>query len=197
MSDIPQPPDPASRGDDDPPPDSDPAVEVPVRRRRAGDEASEEDEGAARKRLLLLIPLVMAAAAIAALVLVGMQDKGTYSKPVDQLFAERDKFTGRPVRVEGNLVHGSLVKRDSPCEYLFTIEKNGVAMPVRYAGCIVPDTFKDDPGKELDVTVEGRLTPEAHLEATLVLAKCPSKYDMDEMAKRGEKKPHATMGQPR
>ena len=45
---------------------------------------------------------------------VGMQDKGIYSKPVDELVAQKSKFVGKPVRAEGNLVHGSLVKRDSP-----------------------------------------------------------------------------------
>ena len=30
---------------------------------------------------------------------------------------------GRAVRAEGNLVHGSLVKRDSPCEYRFRMKK--------------------------------------------------------------------------
>ena len=67
----------------------------------------------------------MGAAAIAALVLTGMQDKAMYSKPVDQLLAQKAKFIGRPVRAEGNLVHGSLVQRDQPCEYRFVIEKNG------------------------------------------------------------------------
>src|SRR5689334_10353316 len=99
-------------------------VEVPARRRRQIEE--EEDEGASRRRLLLVVPLVAAAAAIVALVLVGMQDKGIYSKPVDELVAQKTKFVGKPVRAEGNLVHGSLVKREDPCEYRFRIEKNGV-----------------------------------------------------------------------
>lgn len=168
-------------------PPSERAVEVPARRRR---DAEEEEEGGARKRLLLLVPLVMAAAAIVALVLVGMQDKGMYSKSVDQLVAEKAKFLGKPVRAEGNLVHGSLVKRDSPCEYRFTIEKNGVEVPVRFAKCVVPDTFRDVPGVDVGVTVEGELKADNTIEATNVLAKCPSKYEMKEKAARGEKAPH-------
>src|SRR4029078_7248261 len=97
----------------------------------------------------------MAAGAIVALVLVGMQDKGMYSKPVDLLVAEKAKFIGKPVPAEGNLVHGSLVKRESPCEQRFTIEKNGCQIPVRFGGCIVPDTFRDVPNVDLGVTVEG------------------------------------------
>lgn len=169
-------------------PNSEPGLEVPARRRR---DVEEEDEGASRKRLLLLVPLVMAAAAIVALVLVGMQDKGMYSKPVDQLVAEKAKFLGKPVRAEGNLVHGSLVKRDSPCEYRFTIEKNGVEVPVRFAKCVVPDTFRDVPGMDVGVTVEGELRQDNTIEASNVLAKCPSKYEMKEKAAKGEKMPHA------
>lgn len=169
---------------------SQPALEIAAARSR-GRDAEEEDPEASRKRLLLLVPLVMAAAAIVALVLVGMQDKGTYSKDVDVLIAEKAKFIGKPVRVEGSLVHGSLVKRESPCEYRFTIEKNGVEVPVRFAKCIVPDTFRDVPGVDVGVTVEGELRADNSLEANAVLAKCPSKYEMKQKAAQGEKMPHA------
>ncbi|MDB5221263.1 MAG: hypothetical protein JWO86_9190 [Myxococcaceae bacterium] len=169
---------------------SEPALEVAVRRRDR-DRDADEDPEASRKLLILLVPLVMAAAAIVALVLVGMQDKGTYSKDVDVLIAEKAKFIGKPVRVEGSLVHGSLVKRETPCEYRFTIEKNGVEVPVRFAKCIVPDTFRDVPGVDVGVTVEGELRPDNSLEANAVLAKCPSKYEMKQKAAQGEKMPHA------
>jgi cytochrome c-type biogenesis protein CcmE len=165
------------------------ALEVPARRRARDDDG--EDADASRKRLLLLVPLVMAAAAIVALVLVGMQDKGVYSKDVDVLLTEKAKFIGKPVRVEGSLVHGSLVKRETPCEYRFVIEKNGVEIPVRYAKCIVPDTFRDVPGVDVGVTVEGELRPDSSLEASAVLAKCPSKYEMKQKSANGEKMPHA------
>jgi len=167
-------------------PASERAFEVPRRRPE-----EEEEEGAARKRLLLVIPLLMAAAAIVALVLVGMQDKGIYSKPVDELVAQKAKFVGKSVRAEGNLVHGSLVKREDPCEYRFKIEKNNVEIPVRFAKCVVPDTFRDMPGVDVGVTVEGELRSDDSLEASAVLAKCPSKYEMKQKASQGEKAPHA------
>ena len=175
---------------------SDSALEVPARPRRGGGGPDDEDADASRKRLLLLVPLVMAAAAIVALVLVGMQDKGTYSKDVDVLMAEKAKFIGKPVRVEGLLVHGSLVKREQPCEYRFVIEKNGVEVPVSYMGCVVPDTFRDVAGTEIQVTVEGELKPDNSLVATAVLAKCPSKYEMKQKAAAGEKMPHAGAATP-
>lgn len=173
---------------EDPAP-SERAVEVPARRRRE----EEEDEDGSRKRLLLVVPLLMAAAAIVALVLVGMQDKGIYSKPVDELVAQKAKFIGKSVRAEGNLVHGSLVKREDPCEYRFKIEKNATEIPVRFAKCVVPDTFRDVPGMDVGVTVEGELQADGSLEASQVLAKCPSKYEMKQKAAQGEKAPHAAM----
>jgi cytochrome c-type biogenesis protein CcmE len=44
---------------------------------------------------------------------------------------------------------------------------------------------------DVKVTVEGKLQADGHFEATLVMAKCPSKYDMREKAKNGEKAPHS------
>jgi cytochrome c-type biogenesis protein CcmE len=164
---------------------------VPVRpsKQREAALASSTNRG-----LLVVVPLVMAAAAIAGLVLSGMKDNAIYSKPVDELVAQQARFHGRSVRAEGNLVHGTLVKRDTPCEYRFTIEKNGVDVPVRYAQCIVPDTFRDIAGMDVGVTVEGQLLADNSFEATSVLAKCPSKYEMKDRAARGERMPHGMEG---
>ena len=166
------------------------SLDVDVSRARRRRDGEEDDADGSRKRLLLLVPLVMSAAAIVALVLVGMQDKGMYSKPVDILVAEKAKFVNKPVRAEGNLVHGSLVRRDSPCEHRFTIEKNGAEIPVSFMGCVVPDTFRDVPNVDVEVTVAGELRPNGQFDATEVLAKCPSRYDMDKRAVRGEKMPY-------
>jgi cytochrome c-type biogenesis protein CcmE len=161
----------------------------PPRKRHADDEPE-------RKRwvgLAVAVALAMGAAAIATLVLTGMQDKAIYSKPVDELLAQRTKFMGRPVRAEGNLVHGSLVKRDQPCEYRFSIEKRGVELPVRFAQCVVPDTFRDVPEMDVGVTVEGELQESGNFEASSVLAKCPSKYEMEQRKKQGEHMPHGPL----
>jgi cytochrome c-type biogenesis protein CcmE len=155
-----------------------------------------ETEQPARRRwagLAVAIGLAMGAAAIAGLVLTTMQSNAIYSKPVDELLAGKAKFIGRPVRAEGNLVHGSLEKREQPCEYRFTITKNGASLPVRFAQCVVPDTFRDVPGLDVGVTVEGELRPDNGFEATSVLAKCPSKYDMQQRKQRGEEMPHGPL----
>lgn len=165
--------------------------ELPTRRRR-GEEAAGDPE-ASKKGLILLIGLIAGAAGIAAMFLFGMKDNAIYSKPVDELVANKAKFADHPIRAEGTLVHGSLEKRDSPCEYRFTIQKNGVQVPVRYAECVVPDTFRDIPDMDVGVTVEGQLHADNSFDATSVLAKCPSKYEMKDRAGRGEKMPHVAM----
>ncbi len=165
----------------------------PPRRRHAVDEEPE------RRRwvgLVIAVGLAMGAAGIAALVLTGMQDKAMYSKPVDELLAQKAKFVGRPVRAEGMLVHGSLVHRDQPCEYRFVIAKNGVELPVRYAQCVVPDTFKDVADIDVGVTAEGELLADNSFEASNILAKCPSKYEMDKRKKAGEHMPHGPLAAP-
>ena len=123
--------------------------------------------------------LAMVAAAIAALVLTGMQDNAIYSKPVDQLLAQKAKFVGRPVRAEGNLVHGSLDEaRRSRASTASRSRRTAPSCPVRFAQCVVPDTFRDVPDIDVGVTVEGELQSDDSFEATSVLAKCPSKYEM-------------------
>src|SRR5579872_3900961 len=137
--------------------------------------------------------IAMAAAAVATLVLTGMQDKAIYSKPVDQLLAQKAKFLGRPVRAEGILVHGSLVKREQPCEYRFSIASGGSELPVRFAQCVIPDTFRDVQDIDVGVTVEGELQANDSFEATSVLAKCPSKYEMKQRKQQGEQMPHGPL----
>jgi cytochrome c-type biogenesis protein CcmE len=165
-------------------------LEVPVvPRRNRGDVPV--DETSARRGLLMLMGLVGVGAAVISLALFGMKDKAIYSKPVDELLAEKAKFKGRSVRAEGTLVHGSLQKRESPCEYRFTIASKGVEVPVRFAQCVVPDTFKDVPTMDVAVTVEGELKSDNSFEATSVLAKCPSKYEMEQMKSKGATMPYA------
>jgi cytochrome c-type biogenesis protein CcmE len=162
-------------------------VEVPTRRRRRDPRVGSGSSG-----VLLAVGLVMVTSAIVSVVLFTMKDKAIYSKPVDVLLQDKTKFVGRPVRVEGNLVHGTLIHHDQPCEYDFTLTKNGADLPVRFAQCVVPDTFRDVAGMDVGVTVEGELHADNTFEATTVLAKCPSKYEMKDRAARGERMPHDT-----
>jgi cytochrome c-type biogenesis protein CcmE len=175
------------------PDDGPPAASTASPRRRHATAADEEPPRTRWMRAAVAVGLAMGAAALSTLVLTGMQDKAIYSKPVDELLAQKAKFVGRPVRAEGLLVHGSLTKRDQPCEYRFVISKNGAELPVRFAQCVVPDTFRDVPTMDVGVTVEGELLADATFEASSVLAKCPSKYEMQQRKENGEQMPHGPL----
>lgn len=137
----------------------------------------------------LLVTLLVMVGAVVTLFLVGFKEAAIYATPVDQLLASKEKLTGRKVRVEGELVPGTLVKRDQPCEYRFNVfggEKKE-ALPVRYAQCVVPDTFRDVPQGGVQVTIEGTLNADGNFTATQVMAKCTSKYDPATHEMKGEK----------
>ncbi|HEY8073545.1 MAG TPA: cytochrome c maturation protein CcmE [Labilithrix sp.] len=142
-------------------------------------------EEAARKDVVLSVALVAAACGIVGLVFASFRQGGAYSKRVEQLDRA---LVGKPVRAEGMLVHHTLVKRDSPCEYRFRLQGEGDAqLPVRYATCALPDGFHDRDDEDLSVTVEGRLRDDGTLEATQIFTKCPSRYDKEKQ--RGAKRP--------
>lgn len=147
-----------------------------------------------RRELGLLLALLAMGGGILVLVLTTFDDAAIYSKTVDEVVNGREKLEGRNLRLQGTLVKGTLARRDSPCEYRFRLKKNGAEMEVRYPQCVVPDTFRDVPNMDVDVTATGKLAADGHFQATEIMAKCPSKYDMKQRAASGEKAPHgATM----
>jgi cytochrome c-type biogenesis protein CcmE len=149
-----------------------PGVAKPARAATARTDAPK-----AKKNLGLLLTLLAMVAAVVALFLGVFQPAAVYATPVDALVRQSGAYVGRKVRVEGELVPGTLVKRDSPCEYRFSIHKDDAKLPVRYAQCVIPDGFRDVPTGGVEVTVEGALSKTGDFEASLVMAKCASKYD--------------------
>jgi cytochrome c-type biogenesis protein CcmE len=147
------------------------------------------ERGGLSPLLKVAIVLVMLGGAIALLWFsTTAQDAFVYSKLVDEVLQSPTSFTGRELRVEGDLKQGSIRFKESPCEWRFVLGTKGREMPVRFPQCIVPDTFKD--GMGLKVTVQGRLTGEGYFAATQVIPRCPSKYDMKQMQEKGQKMPH-------
>ncbi|MEB2314003.1 MAG: cytochrome c maturation protein CcmE [Sorangiineae bacterium] len=150
---------------------------------------------APKRNLALLAALLVMGGGILTLVLTSFNDSAVYSKNVDELLAERSRLEDRAVRVTGVLVKGTLVHRDQPCEYRFKMSKNGAVLDVRYAQCVVPDTFRDMPGMDVEVTAEGKLTEGGGFEADQIMAKCPSKYEMKDRENHGEKAPHTAVSE--
>jgi cytochrome c-type biogenesis protein CcmE len=167
--------------------DEAPALAKPViPRKPAAPSSPRNDVG------LLVVLLVLVGAVVTFVIGPGFKNAAVYAMPIDMLVAANGKgeLVGRKVRVEGELVPGTLEKRDQPCEYRFNVygKDKTTILPVRYAQCVIPDTFRDVPQGGVQVTVEGALSKESGFEASLVMAKCASKYDpkthtMEENAK--------------
>jgi cytochrome c-type biogenesis protein CcmE len=130
-----------------------------------------------RRSVGLLAGLLVATAGIASLFLWGFQGASVYAASVDEAMREREKLAGRALRIEGELVPGSLERRDKPCEFRFVVKGATERVAVKFPRCSVPDTFRDMPGGGVQVTVEGKLAADGSFDATNVMAKCTSKYD--------------------
>jgi cytochrome c-type biogenesis protein CcmE len=151
---------------------------------------------APRRSLGLLVALLVMGAGILTLVFTNFKDSMIWAKPVDQLDAKASQ--GRNLRVQGQLKPGTLMRRDDPCEYRFTVtgldvKTSAKELDVRLPRCTIPDNFREVPGMPTEVTVEGKLASAGHLEASQVMAKCPTKYDMQQRAAAGEKAPHQAL----
>lgn len=147
-----------------------------------------------RSNLGMLIALLVIAGAILMFVL-GQDSKAlAYSMNVTDVLSRQDELGERKLKVQGYLVEGSLRKREEPCEFRFHMRDAEAdadqRLEVRYAQCIVPDTFRDVKGMPVEVTAEGQWV-DGHLEASLISAKCPSKYEMQQRQLAGEEAPHA------
>jgi len=153
----------------------------------------ESKQGHPRRNLGLLAALLVVGGGVLTLMFSSAGDASIYAIKVDQLVAQKSKFEDRTVRAQGYLVKGSLLKRDDPCEFRFKIHSEGAELPVRYQNCVVPDTFRDVPNIDVEVTAEGKLASAegGYLEASHIMAKCPSKYEMQQKQAAGEKAPHS------
>lgn len=158
---------------------------VPVPPRQADDDAPE----GINPLVKVAIVFVLLGGALSML-LFGSEasDALVYSKLVGEVLAEPGAFDGRELRVEGDLKQGSIKFNENPCEWRFTLTGAGKEMPVRFPQCVVPDTFKDGVG--LKVTVQGKITDDGRFLANQVIPRCPSKYEMQEKAKNGERPPY-------
>jgi cytochrome c-type biogenesis protein CcmE len=149
----------------------------------------------------LLAGLIAVGAGVLLFVFNSGEDAVVYSYQVDDLKAQAADIGDRQVRVQGILVPGTLVRRDEPCEHRFMIQKQGVKnaepLKVQYAQCVVPDTFREVAGVEVEVTAEGRMAEDGHLEASKIFAKCPSKYEMREGAAAMGQAPQHGGGMPK
>jgi cytochrome c-type biogenesis protein CcmE len=83
-----------------------------------------------------------------------------------------DSFHDTGVRVGARVVPGTIRRDPGGKSVAFVVTDGARTYPVRYRG-IIPDTFTDS----VDVVVEGRLRRDGVFQATVLTAKCASRYE--------------------
>ena len=126
------------------------------------------------------------------LVMISMWEGGAYFLTVDEVQAAKSqgKTKNRLLRIKGNVAHGSHQNTEGSSEHRFVVEGEINTIPVYYKGPI-PDVFKE--GGEVVAT--GRLDTQGLFTATEVTAKCPSKYEQEQISPEARK--YNNLDQPR
>ena len=102
-----------------------------------------------------------------------------YLTPVELMarVSEDPTFYDVGVKVSGRVEVGSWTRAEDELLHHFTVvdlENESVRFPVEFRD-MLPDTFNDT--DVVDVVVEGRFREDGVFEATVVLAKCGSRYE--------------------
>lgn len=131
-----------------------------------------------RTKILVTVAVVMVGAAT---LVYSSRADAQYYKMVDELDkelkAEPKKWEGRTLRVHGYVVSGTIDENIVAQKTVrtFVLEHNASRIKVHHSGP-VPDTFRE----KSEVVAKGKLVVRDGtfmLEATEIMAKCPSKYE--------------------
>ena len=136
-----------------------------------------------RKGAFKIVATVLGIGGAIALLLTASISKGAeYYKFVDEVTANIDSFRGKKLQVHGVVVDDSIQQARGTLMYRFKIQSRPDRPPAtimaNYEG-LVPDTFKGG----AEVIVRGTLTADNQVAVIPdgIMAKCPSKYNADEM----------------
>ncbi|HEX9666640.1 MAG TPA: cytochrome c maturation protein CcmE [Thermodesulfobacteriota bacterium] len=124
-----------------------------------------------------IVAITVIAVAIAYLVYGGVSDTMIYYLTVQELKDRVPSVYKEKVRVSGKVVPGS-IRNEIDGSLEFKIADGEETLDVKYKG-IVPDIFKDG----VEAVVEGLYTPDNVFVASLLLAKCPTKYESTDSLK--------------
>ncbi|MBI4787869.1 MAG: cytochrome c maturation protein CcmE [Chloroflexi bacterium] len=130
------------------------------------------DNGFLPRQTKLLLGAFVILAAIGAYVFTSTNATQQYFLTLAEMQAKGDLATKQIVRVGGNLAPNTTHINSRDLTAQFTMTDGSIMLPVVYKG-ILPDTFE----KSTQVIAEGKVGSDGVFHATLVLAKCPSKYD--------------------
>ena len=147
--------------------------------------------------LVVLGVLVLTCSAITGSLLLSSSPSETfvYALFVDEVMSRPWAYERREIRVEGDLVPGTIEFREDEsvpdaCEHRFVLERGGYELPVRFARCVVPDTLRND--IELEVMAHGALDDHGVFHAQEVIPRCPRHYDFEAPSPHGPHSENAT-----
>ncbi len=131
------------------------------------------DKGILPRQTKLLLGAFVILGAIGFIVFNSLQGTQQYFLTLSEMKAKGDLAAREVVRVGGNLAPNTtkIDTKNVTAQFTLTDDQNNV-LPVYYKG-ILPDTFE----KSTQVIAEGKVDKNGTFQASLVLAKCPSKYD--------------------
>ena len=123
-----------------------------------------------KKKLIIggLILLV----AVGYLGFMGFRSSASYYYSVTQLLDKGSSIYDKVVRVNGDVVAGSVEQKAGDLNLKFAVSEGGKTLPVAYRGA-VPDTFQEG----IPVVLEGSLDAAGVFQAKSLMVKCPSKYE--------------------
>jgi cytochrome c-type biogenesis protein CcmE len=136
-----------------------------------------------RNQIKFVVGSVIIVAALAFLGFTGFQDNKSYYQTVSELYASKETAYGRRLRVEGDVVAGSIEKMPKETKFIISHtdpKTNAVqTLAVRYVGTDpLPDTFRD----YAQAVVEGQYHQDGVFVAKSMTAKCASKYEKEAAA---------------
>jgi cytochrome c-type biogenesis protein CcmE len=130
-----------------------------------------------KKLKFILGPAVI----VAALVWVGytaFEDTMTYYRTVPELYAMEGDLEGQSLRVQGDVVDGSIVRHAEGVD--FVISEDDQTLTVNYIGREpVPDTFANNTDNNISAIITGKYEGNGLFTATGIQAQCTSKYEAD------------------
>jgi len=133
----------------------------------------QKDSGFLPRQTKLLLGAFVILGAIGFIVFNSLQSTQQYFLSLAEMKSKGDVVYSQTVRVGGNLKVDStkINTKDITAQFTLIDDQNNI-LPVYYKG-VLPDTFE----KSTEVIAEGKLGKDGVFQASLVLAKCPSKYD--------------------
>ncbi len=127
-----------------------------------------------KKKTKFIVGGVIIIIAVGYLIFTGLRSNIIYYYTPTEVLAKVEDFYDKGIRIKGNIEDGSIVWNDNKLDLSFKLTDGKQTIPVTYHG-VVPDTFKYG----VEVVIEGKLAADHTFYATKLLAKCPSKYEVE------------------